>query len=366
MSIFSKFWHIFSRNLARKNPPNHPSQKCARDFSTAILQSALNALAFFAFLYAIDAIFRAIFILNIGILERHLGSAESSEFLQAFINGARYFGQIAGVLASVVFVLFLCGIWRRIFHKIAFIFIAFVICLLCFVNIANMGFYAIYGDVFNANLLGLIFDDRSAIFATAQGGQYNLILKIILWILSSVIFVLIFYKITEITSRFCESRNLARKSRKLRRICAFFAFFIFVFSALFAINGQFGLKGISLGKEIRPTTNAFLRKISTGALRDLSLVVRAYRKITNSKFSDFIDESPTQAARNVAKFMGVKLRDENKINLLDLLQRRALQTQNGGGAEIAESRKLFAESSAKSANTAYFLHNRRIYERVAF
>ena len=331
MSIFSKFLRIFSRNLVRKNPTNNPpqknlAQKRTRDFSTAILQSALKALAFFAFLYAIDAIFRAIFILNIGILERHLGSAESSEFLQAFINGARYFGQIAGVLASVAFVLFLCGIWRRIFNKIAFIFIAFVICLLCFVNIANMGFYATYGDVFNANLLGLIFDDRSAIFATAQGGQYNLILKIILWILSSVIFVLIFYKITEIIARFCESRNLAQKSRKLRRICAFFAFFIFVFSALFAINGQFGLKGISLGKEIRPTTNAFLRKISTGALRDLYLVFRAYKKITNSKFSDFIDETPAQAARNVAKFMGVKLRDENKINLLDLLQRRV-----GGG-----------------------------------
>lgn len=332
MSIFSKFSHIFLQNLARKNPPNNPPQKCACDFSTAILQSALNALAFFAFLYAIDAIFRAIFILNIGILERHLGSAESSEFLQAFINGARYFGQIAGVLASVVFVLFLCGIWRRIFNKIAFIFIALVICLLCFVNIANMGFYAIYGDVFNANLLGLIFDDRSAIFTTAQGGQYNLILKIISFILSSVIFVLIFYKITEIIARFCESRNLAQIPRKLRRICAFFAFTIFVFSALFAINGQFGLKGISLGKEIRPTTNAFLRKISTGALRDLSLVVRAYRKITNSKFSDFIDETPTQAAMNVAKFMGVKLDNENKINLLDLLQRRALQMQNGGGS----------------------------------
>lgn len=329
MSIFSNFWHIFSQNLARKNPANNSPQKRTRDFSAAILQSALKALAFFAFLYALDALFRTLFILNIGILERHLGSTESSEFLQAFVNGARYFGQVAGVLASIIFALFLCGIWRQIFNKIAFIFIAFVICLLCFVNIANMGFYAIYGDVFNANLLGLIFDDRSAIFATAQGGQYNLILKIIAFVLSSVIFVLIFHKIAEIISRFC-AQNLARKSRKLRRICAFFVFIIFGFSALFAINGHFGLKGISLGTQIRPTTNAFLRKISTGALRDLYLVFRAYKKITNSKFSDFIDEAPAQAARNFAKFMGVRLSDENKINLLDLLQKRV------GGA-IAES-----------------------------
>lgn len=97
----------------------NPTQKIKHNFSNIILQSALRALAFFAFLYAVDGIFRAIFILNIGILERHLGGAESIEILQTFINGARYFGQIAGVLAIVAFVLFLCAnIFRRIARRI--------------------------------------------------------------------------------------------------------------------------------------------------------------------------------------------------------------------------------------------------------
>ncbi|MGX2981928.1 LTA synthase family protein [Helicobacter sp. 23-1045] len=308
-----------------------------------------KSLVFFAFLYVVDFAFRAFFIAYIGIWGGNIGTLESNaEIFQTLINGARYFGQIAGVLALVAFVLFALCAWR-IFSKIAQIFIALILTAISFVNIANMGFYEIYGDTFNANLLGLIFDDRGAIFSTAMSGQYNLTLKIFAWIAISVALVVainaIFRKID--SPKFAnllanpanpKSKNFTRFAQNISVIALFLTF---AFATLFAINGHFGFKGISLGKEIRPVGNAFLRKVSIGAFRDLHIVHKAYRKIAHSKFSDYIQgESPAFVAQ---KFSGYESLGANG-DLRVLLQKRV---ERGDKSAIHHIFYIIAESMSE-------------------
>lgn len=309
---------IYLRNFTAKSA----------DIFTKILT---KSLAFFVFLYILDGLFRAVFIVKFGVFEKHLGEVELSSIIQAFINGSRYFGQIVGVLGLIVFVLLLLKEWGRvsfIFRRICCVFIAFIICAICFVNIANMGFFEIYGDVFNGNLLGLIFDDRGAIFRTAMGGQYNLSLKIIAFLLSSFIFIKIISKVFK-----------AIDSIKGSRISAILLFFIFAFSSLFAINGTFGLKGISLGANIKPVTNSFLRQISTGAFRDLYIVFIGYKRISHSKFSDYTTESPIESVQN---FTGKNLQGE--VSLLDILRK---SVDNPQGSEISHIFYINAESMSE-------------------
>lgn len=294
----------------------------------------LKSIVFFVFLYVVDFLFRAFFLVYIGIWSGNLGALESNaQILQTFINGSRYFGQIVGVLSLIVFVLLLfCqridssdsrtrkSRIKRIFCVILRIFIALILTSIAFVNIANMGFYQIYGDTFNANLLGLIFDDRGAIFRTAFAGQYNLILKIIAWIAISAVLMIainaIFRKIDSLNLA-----NLSAKFRHTQSTLAIALFLIFGFATLFAINGHFGLKGISLGKEIRPVGNTFLRQITTGAFRDLYIVFLGYRKIAHSKFSDYIEgESPIVVAQNFGKYKSLGENDD--IDLLKMLSKR--------------------------------------------
>ena len=332
----------------------------------------LKSIVFFAFLYVVDFCFRAFFLVYIGILGGNIGTLESNaQIWQTFINGSRYFGQIVGVLSLIVFVLLLfCqrrdsgdlndsnssdsakissdsnapNLINRIFRVILRIFIALILTSIAFVNIANMGFYQIYGDTFNANLLGLIFDDRGAIFRTAFAGQYNLSLKIIAWIALSIALTIainaIFRKI--------DSLRLANlKSLKFRHAQGAFAialFLLFGFATLFAINGHFGLKGISLGKEIRPVGNTFLRQITTGAFRDLYIVILGYRKIAHSKFSDYIEgESPIVVVQKFGK--SESLGKNGDIDLLKLLSKR-VQSRNDS-TQIEHIFYIIAESMSE-------------------
>lgn len=312
----------------------------SRTISNALANIFLKSLVFFAFLYALDAFFRAVFIIKLGIFEKHLGEVESWQILQTFINGSRYFGQIIGVVSLIVFVLLLCLQCKKIrviFQKILYIFIALIICLICFVNIANMGFYEIYGDTFNANLLGLIFDDRVAIFDTAMGGDYHLSVKILAFIVCSVIFVALI-------------RFIFRQIDKIKwegAVYAILLFLIFSFAVLFAINGHFGLRGISLGQHIKPVTNTFLRQISTGAFRDLYIVSISYKKIKNSQFSDYIDENPRKIVEN---FSGKMI--ESEINLLDILKKQVENplvesSVNKGDSSISHIFYIIAESMSE-------------------
>lgn len=286
-----------------------------------------KTLVFMAFLYVVFFAFRLLFVVYLG--EEYDGS----DTVDAFFNGARYDGQIIGVLSVIFFIVGAVFAPKAFCAKILKILGFACVIVVSFVNVANIAFYQVFGDVFNANLLGLIFDDRSAILATIASGQYNVLLRMFVWLVLSTILCSIlgglFGLIDRIytpsaTSRLHQSYHTSNKT-------TFILLGIFILIALFSINGTIGLKGVSLGKEIKPVSDTFLRKASTGALRDLYLVYKGYKKIANSHFSDYVDESPSQSAIAFKQYRSAPsetLSNENiynntkEIDLLEILSHR--------------------------------------------
>lgn len=277
----------------------------------------LQALAFMALLFVLFLTLRLVFI---AFFQEAVNEVSLSEFGLFFVNAFRYDGQIIGVL-SVFFFFFNFIRSEKLLKIYAFL----VIFITAFVSMANIGFYGIYQDVFNATLLGLFFDDKKAMFETALQGDFHFTSKIVLWLVMSVIFYAFFVFL---------QRKIALIQTKSFRVSLFV---IFALCCLFSINGQIGLKGISLGKEIVPVTNAFLRKISHGAFRDLRYVYMSYAKIANSSFKDYTNESPIQAAKAFFKFESEK----NEFDLSKLLEK---EVSNPSKSQIQHIFYIIAES----------------------
>ncbi|WP_238386816.1 MULTISPECIES: LTA synthase family protein [unclassified Campylobacter] len=294
------------------------------NFSFKIL--VLRSLIFMIFLYAVFLSLRVLFI---SFYFSAVKEASFDEFVLAFHNAFWYDGQIIGVLSALYFVLAL--LFKNRFFVLE-IYTFLVILVSVFVVVANIGFYEIYADMFNATLLGLIFDDRAAILKTAQSGDFNLGFKILLWLILSFAFYLLLRLCFKALQRHCKTSFASFKFVKNSAL-----FLLFFFCALFAINGHFGFKGISLGKELVPVENAFLRKLSVGSFRDLLYVYKGYVKIFNSKFSDYNDESVLEATKNFFKLDS----NETRFDLSKLLEK---EVQGNNQAQINHIFYIIAES----------------------
>lgn len=291
-----------------------------KSFKSLILQCFL----FMILLYVLNLGLRGVFI---AFFINEIDGVKMAEFGRFFINSARYDGQIIGVLSVIFFMLNLFNL-----QKIIKIYAFLVIVLTSFVSLANVGFYALYNDVFNAILLGLVFDDKKAILNTALNGDFNFTFKLFLWLLISVIFYAIFAIFYQKFAKFKRvkfGQNLA-------------LFFIFALFCLFEINARVGFTGISLNKELVPVENSFLRKITLGAWRDLNFVRTSYLKIAHSKFSDYTNEAAPVAVR---KFFNIN--DENSsYDLENLLQK---SVSNPSKNEINHIFYIIAESYSEWA-----------------
>lgn len=284
----------------------------------------LSSFLFMIILYVLNLSLRILAIFMLGS-----GDFSISEVFRMLYNAFLYDGQIIGSMAVLYFVLGAISIFFAKARFILYFYVCLSIVITNFVGVANIGFYQIYGDVFNANLLGLIFDDREAILNTAINGDFGILNKILLWGFISIIFILLF--------RFC-----FKKIRKLyvSKQVNTMIFICFALSCLFAINGRIGLSGISLGQQIIPVSNPLLRKLTMGGFRDLGYVYKGYTRIYNAKFSDYIDESPRVAASN---FFNLK-QDSKEINLADLLSK---SVDNPSNPKITHIFYIIAESLSK-------------------
>ena len=159
-----------------------------------------------------------------------------------------------------------------------------------------------------------------------MGADYGLTYKVLLWLVVSVLFYALW--------AFFHAQ-IAKIQGKKFRISLFVAFALL---CLFEINGQIGFKGISLGKEIVPVPNAFLRQITQGAFRDLLYVYMSYAKIAKSAFKDYTDESPLVATR---KFFALNDLNSSEFNLSELLQK---EVSNPSKAQINHIFYIVAES----------------------
>lgn len=302
----------------------------------------IKSIIFTLFLSVLFVLIKLLFVLYSGWYHGNLGKLNGfGELFQTFFNGLRYDARPIAALSIVYFMLGLLFFWTQIRWFILWLYVLIVVTLTFFIGISEIVFYEIFDDVFNAHLLGLFFDDQKAIFHTGVSGQYGLSKYIFTWIILLFIFMYIYTKLFgKITREYGYDPLSSIRSRSVQKQ-SYFApislFVVFAVMMLVSINSAFSLKGVSLDQVIKPVENEFLRKISSGAIRDLTLVYRGYVRISNSSFDDYISQSPLEAVREYFDLEDVK----SSYNLKELL---AQKVNNHSEQKIEHIFYIVAES----------------------
>lgn len=294
-------------------------------FEKLLVKSIVFALFLFVLFFVLKFCF--VFYIGGGAYGDNIGEAKDfSEYINCFINGLRYDSRNIAVLSIVYFLIGLLFFWTQSRWIFLWFYACIVILLSSFIGISEIVFYEIFGDVFNANLLGLLFDDQKAIFKTGMSGQYGISFKIIAWLLLSLVFIYVYTKIfTKITREYGYDSLSSIRSRSTKKetfIASAILFLIFALLMMFSINSSFSFKGVSLDQVVKPVKNTFLRKASTGAFRNLYLVYRGYKKISNSQFSDYSEQTPLEV---VKEYFELEV-EQTHYDLRELLAKKVSNT----------------------------------------
>ena len=277
----------------------------------SIFNHLIATLKFTLLLAVILLSLRIGFILYLGIYKGELLGGEEkiiTQIFQTLYNGAMYDNRIAALLGIIYFFIGLFGIKvRSDFYdakpktpKILAFFAYFCIFILLLAGIGDMLYFSIYGQEFNAILLGLIYDDTAAIFATGLSGEYNISFKLLALGISFIICMLVYkYFIAKENKEALKNAALKISLASLGLILVW----------LYFINSQFSLNAISLDREIHPVKNEFLKKITPGAWRSLYLVYKGYRLWSKSSFGSFSPRTPDQAVANYFNKSNAKISD---------------------------------------------------------
>ncbi len=239
----------------------------------------LNVLFFIFALMLLSFICRLVFIADTGFLNGAVGArAESGDVFRALFGGARYDGRIIAPAAVFYgFLYFALSKWRR---RAAALTVFASVCgfALIFLSVCDSAYYEIYGDTFNSIILGLIYDDREAIFKTGLSGDYNIIFRSLLVVISTGFFAFMFYK--------------ALKRLAAVRIEGTVPAFVLSASALYCTAlltaSTWDFKGGSLDYLVTPPKNAVLRKATPGALRDIFVVYSNYKSLKGGSFENYV------------------------------------------------------------------------------
>lgn len=302
----------------------------------------VKSVVFALFLLVLLFIIKVAFVLYSGIYHGNVGAVKGAyEYVDTFLNGLRY---DCRTVAAFSIIYFLCGLvscWTRVSHIVLWFYALISVLIILFVGISEMVFFEIYNDAFNANLLGLIFDDQKAIFHTGISGQYSLTPKVIVWLVMSFVCMWIYTKIfSKITRCYGYDPLGSIRSRSTRKETSITTALWFVFFCLFmmvCINSAFSFRAVSLDTTVKPVDNAFLRKISPGAFRGLYIVYKGYARIMHSQFHDYIAQSPTEV---VEEYFHIQDKQAS-YNLKDLLTHKV---GNEHGQKIDHVFYIVAES----------------------
>lgn len=244
-----------------------------------ILKNLLKTLIFALILAVLFITLRIIFIVYVGILhnEMNIEQWNISLFLDSILclyNGMQYDNRIVA-LFTILYLIF-SFIFKDRGLKI---FTGFFISIIVILGIGNMVFFLIYHDIYNSNLLGLIFDDRIAILQTGLSGEYFISIKIL------CAFVIVFIFLWFYQKSIAFINTLTFKKYYLISTISIAIFLLLLLT--FFINASFSFKGKSLDQQITPSQNLFLKKITTDSFRALYFVYKGYKVITKSSMSDF-------------------------------------------------------------------------------
>lgn len=276
-----------------------------------ILKSYIQTLVFTIYMLLIFMLCRIGFILNSGVknsalLSTNENSVTFSDIITTLIAGFRYDGRIIGALALIFIVLYLLFFFIKSFRNgVIYVYSFLIIFIIIAATIVNDTYHTIFNDTFNIILLGTIYDDQKAIFQTAMNSDYNVILKVSLIflfsIISFVLYLLIFKKIE-------------KKEFKSKLSINIISGIILLYSLLLLTASSFNLKGGDVNYLIRLPENNFLKKVSPGAIHDLDRVNRAYSSIKGESFERYSKNKTIQQV--LKEYFGSDYKDQDNITLL--------------------------------------------------
>lgn len=242
-----------------------------------ILKTYIQSFFFLIYVFAVFFICRAGFIVHTGILNSALNISEiqSMNIFREFINtcfaSLRYDGRFAGsavfIFMGIYFILSKTKKFRDIFLKIVTGLFTYIIVI---ASIVNDTYYNIFNDTFNVILLGTIYDDQNAIFQTAINSDYNVIPKILLSIIVTVLFMFIYIKIYQKIEKI--DKNIPAPLLITSGVALIYLF-------LLVTSSTFNLQGGNLAYIVKLPENTFLKKSVPGALHDLDRVFRVHKMI---------------------------------------------------------------------------------------
>lgn len=261
-----------------------------------------ESIFFVFFLYCIFFILNVVFIVYGNIYYDDIGNTEGFyEYWKTCINGLRYDSSTVAIFALTYFGLGLILFWTEFRWAILWLYVLVVLTLSIFVGLYEIVFFEKYNDVFNANLYGALFNNGKTFSNPQIQKEYTVAPKvfigIVLGLFLMAIYSKIFFKIVRDYGYDPLSSIHSRSTRRESSVASLILFVIFTLIMVFSFHGGFSFKKVDFSQVIKPIDNQFLSKVSTGTFRNLYLIYKDHRKISNSHFSDYISQSPLEATR---------------------------------------------------------------------
>ena len=293
-----------------------------------ILKTYIHIITFLAYLLIIFGLCRIGFIINSGILNSAITGADGSaslpflDIMQTLFSGLRYDGRIAAPAAFIFAALYIIFSFIKKVQKPVIIIFTFIISYIIIIaSFVNDTYYSIFNDTFNIILLGVIYDDQSAIFHTAVNSDYNALPKILASIILTAIAVFIYNKIYK------KIENI-NKTISIKQAVPLGILIIYLL--ILTTSSTFNLQGGDLSYIVKLPENAFLKKAAPGALHDLDRVYRAYKDIKGESFEKYA------GGKTIQQVMQIYFDDKytNQDNISSLMEQEVLNKGKSNAKHI--------------------------------
>lgn len=293
-----------------------------------ILKTYIQIITFLIYLLVIFGLCRIGFIINSGILNSAINGADSSaslpflDIMQTLFSGLRYDGRLAAPAAFIFAVLYIAFSFIKKAQKpVIIVFTSIISYIVIIASFVNDTYFSIFNDTFNIILLGVIYDDQSAIFHTAVNSDYNALPKILASIILTAVAVYIYNKIYK------KIENIS-KSVSIKQAVPLGILLLYVL--ILTTSSTFNLQGGDLSYIVKLPENAFLKKATPGALHDLDRVYRAYKDIKGESFEKYA------GGKTIQQVMQIYFGDRytNQDNISSLMEQEVLSNGKSNAKHI--------------------------------
>ena len=315
--IYKILYNICLINFIREN-----------DMGNKILKIYIQIITFLIYLLVIFGLCRIGFIINSGILNSAINGADSSaslpflDIMQTLFSGLRYDGRLAAPAAFIFAVLYIAFSFIKKAQKpVIIVFTSIISYIVIIASFVNDTYFSIFNDTFNIILLGVIYDDQSAIFHTAVNSDYNALPKILASIILTAVAVYIYNKIYK------KIENIS-KSVSIKQAVPLGILLLYVL--ILTTSSTINLQGGDLSYIVKLPENAFLKKAAPGALHDLDRVYRAYKDIKGENFEKYA------GGKTIQQVMQIYFGDRytNQDNISSLMEQEVLSNGKSNAKHI--------------------------------